>query len=590
MYREVIEHPNSLPPIIEKHLDLTSGRDRGRIYRIVHEGYRQPPLPKLAGASTELLVALFQHPNGWHRDTAARLLYERQDTAAIAPLEKLATESALPLARLHALYALEGLSGQTEKVLLPRLSDDHAGVRRHAIRLAEKIAAHSEPIRDRLLAMRDDSNLLVRYQLAFSLGELPESPQRNKALVEIVCRDLSDGYIRLAVLSSLGQGAGEALALLAANPETLDSKEGRELVASLAGQIGRQQQPADIDHAMQVLAKLTQVNSPVLATIIQRLQPRAGSSLAEKIAAATGGRADALMKSLLADAARRAADDAVPLRVRIAAVEQLRLGKFADHQEVLASLLAPAVAAELQAATMTAMAAFDDAKVAELLLDRYSAFSPRLKSQATDVLLSRPPWTLALLKAIETGSISTGDIDPAKLKLLTEHRTAEIRNSAKKLLEGSAASRRADVVESYHSVLEMKGDATRGQQIFAKTCAACHKVQGVGQDIGPSLAAMKARGPEAILLNVLDPNREVNPQYLNYAVLTTDGRQLTGLIAAETATSLTLKRADNATDTVLRIDIEQLKSTGTSLMPEGIEKQIDQQAMADLLEYLRVAE
>ena len=89
---------------------------------------------------------------------------------------------------------------------------------------------------------------------------------------------------------------------------------------------------------------------------------------------------------------------------------------------------------------------------------------------------------------------------------------------------------------------------------------------------------------------MLDPNREVNPQYLNYAVLTTDGRQLTGMIAAETATSITLKRADNATDTVLRIDIEQLKSTGMSLMPEGMEKQIDQQTMADLLEFLKVAE
>ena len=66
--------------------------------------------------------------------------------------------------------------------------------------------------------------------------------------------------------------------------------------------------------------------------------------------------------------------------------------------------------------------------------------------------------------------------------------------------------------------------------------------------------------------------------------------RLTGLIAAETATSITLRRADNATDTVLRIDIEQLKSTGMSLMPEGLEKQIDQQSMADLLEFLKVAE
>ncbi|HRX80918.1 MAG TPA: c-type cytochrome, partial [Pirellulaceae bacterium] len=115
----------------------------------------------------------------------------------------------------------------------------------------------------------------------------------------------------------------------------------------------------------------------------------------------------------------------------------------------------------------------------------------------------------------------------------------------------------------------------------------CHQLEGAGHAIAPNLAAMQNRGPEAILSNVLVPNREVNPQYLNYALITTDGRALTGIIAAETATSVTLKRADNATDTVLRIDIEELRSTGVSLMPEGMEKQLDKQAMADLIEYIQ---
>jgi putative heme-binding domain-containing protein len=93
-----------------------------------------------------------------------------------------------------------------------------------------------------------------------------------------------------------------------------------------------------------------------------------------------------------------------------------------------------------------------------------------------------------------------------------------------------------------------------------------------------------------VLANVLAPNQDVNPQYLNYVVVTTDGRQLTGMITAETATSVTLQRAENQTDTVLRIDIEDLRGTGVSLMPEGMEKQIDKQAMADLLEFLKRVE
>jgi putative heme-binding domain-containing protein len=87
-------------------------------------------------------------------------------------------------------------------------------------------------------------------------------------------------------------------------------------------------------------------------------------------------------------------------------------------------------------------------------------------------------------------------------------------------------------------------------------------------------------------LNVLDPNREVNPQYVNYLLVTTSGRSITGLIAAETGTSVTLKRQENASDTVLRANIEELKSTGQSIMPEGLEKQLDQQALSDLIAYL----
>jgi putative heme-binding domain-containing protein len=97
---------------------------------------------------------------------------------------------------------------------------------------------------------------------------------------------------------------------------------------------------------------------------------------------------------------------------------------------------------------------------------------------------------------------------------------------------------------------------------------------------------MQNRGPDAILTNVLDPNREVNPQYLNYILITQDGRSLSGAIASETATSVTLRRAENAQDTILRIDIDELRSTGQSLMPEGLEKEVDVPALADLIAYL----
>ncbi len=590
MYREVIEHPASLPPIIKKHLDLTSGRDRGRLYRIVPDGFQQPKLPKLSGASTAELVSLLAHTNGWHRDTAARLLYERQDKAAAPRLAKLAAESPEPLGRMHALYALAGLAALSEDVLLPRLADEHPRVREHAVKLAESLAAESAAVRAKIIALAADSELRVRYQVAFALGELPLRPQRNRALVEIAKRDGADGYVRVAVLSSLGQGAGEVLAAIAADASFRDTQPGKELLASLAMQIGKQQRADDIAETLKLLAALAKENAPALQIIVPKLAAREATPLAAQIAAATGGKADALMQSLLANAAKTAAQEESPLKARIAAVEQLRLGKFAVQRDLLAGLLEPVIPADLQSAALATLGSFAAPEVAEEVLARFAALSPRLKGQATDVLLSRPAWTLSLLDAIEAGNISSGDVDPVRLRLLADSQDDAVKIRTVRLLSSLQTSKRGEIVEAYREALTAKGNADAGKQTFAKICAACHRVGGVGHEIGPSLAAMKARGSEAILVNVLDPNREVNPQYLSYAVRLLDGRTLSGMISAETATGVTLRRAENLTDTVLRIDIDQLKSTGLSLMPEGLERQIDKQQMADLLEYLKSVE
>ena len=132
----------------------------------------------------------------------------------------------------------------------------------------------------------------------------------------------------------------------------------------------------------------------------------------------------------------------------------------------------------------------------------------------------------------------------------------------------------------------MKGDIDRGRVHFRKTCAACHKLEGFGESIGADLNAIRDRGTAAVLLNVLDPNREVKPQFLSYVVALDSGRTVTGMIAAETANSLTLRKADNTTESILRVNIDELKSTGLSFMPEGLEKQLDPAAMADVLAYL----
>ncbi len=130
----------------------------------------------------------------------------------------------------------------------------------------------------------------------------------------------------------------------------------------------------------------------------------------------------------------------------------------------------------------------------------------------------------------------------------------------------------------------------KGKAVFAKTCAACHKLDGVGHTVGPDLAALAIKSPEYLLAEILDPSRNLDSRYLEYVVHTTDGRTLTGLLASESAAGVTLRQADGKEVTVLRADLDGFKTSGKSLMPEGLEKDVSPAALADLIAYLTHAQ
>jgi putative membrane-bound dehydrogenase-like protein len=587
MYREVIEHPASLPPVIKRHLDLTSGRDRGRIYRLVPQDFKQPAPLRLGAADTVTLVQTLNHSNSWQRETAARLIYERQDRAAVNPLEKLVTAAERPETRIRALYALDGLQALTAPVVLSGLRDTHPRVREHAVRLGERLANDSAELREQFYALVADPAFRVRYQLALSLGELSSGPRRNQALVTLAKQDGGNHLMQVAVMSSLREGAGEVLTGLAQDVTWSQSTAGRTWFGLLAGQIGKQQRPADVAAVLALVRDAAPQTQEVTRMVVQSLAAPQGSELATQLAAVTGGQAAAWMATLLTQSAATAADNEATEARRIEAILRLRLGELGSRRELFVKLLAPSQPAGVQAAAVATLASYRAPEVADILIEQWAALSPDLRSRSAEVLFSRESWLPLLLTAIEVGKIRASDLDPTRLRLLAEHRDPAIRERAVRLRDLSPTKGRTEILSQYQAALNLVGDAGKGREVFKKACAACHQLEGVGYATGPNLGAMRARGPEAILTNVLDPNREVNPQYVSYAVITNDGRTLTGMITAESATSVTLKRADNASDTVLRIDIEELRSTGQSLMPEGLEKQIDPQAMADLLAYLQ---
>jgi putative heme-binding domain-containing protein len=188
--------------------------------------------------------------------------------------------------------------------------------------------------------------------------------------------------------------------------------------------------------------------------------------------------------------------------------------------------------------------------------------------------------------AVEKHDVSAADFDPARIALLKSHPLPGVRDRAATVFANTSLARRADVVAKYQASLKLAGTAEKGRAVFEKTCAACHELHGKGTQIGADLRSIRDQGREAVMLNILDPNREINPKFLSYMVITTDGRTITGMITEETPNHLTIRQVDGTPVSIPRAEIDEMESSGVSYMPEGLESQMDHQAMADLLAFL----
>ncbi len=579
-YREIIETIESIPPIILKHLHIESGVNHGRIWRIVPDSFKRPPLPRLTKSTTAELVKLLEHPNGWHRDTAARLLYQRQDMAAVPLLRKLVQDTKLPLAVMHALYVLDGLSALRLNDVLEQIDHAEPRVREHAVKLCERFP-DEVGVRTNLWSLsHDETDLRVRYQVAFSLGAVKgETP--TWLLHKLSIKDGKDAWMRLAILTSAHRGRGDLFRMLAANDNFRKSDEGRLLLNALAVQVGAANQTHELGEFLKTVEQLSaQEGRTLMASLLTKLPAKSREQITK------AGKSSELFKELVADALKITSNDKQPVPERVSAVRTLGLAEFDKVKPNFTEFLKFRQPEAVQNAALETLVRFDQAAVAEVVIDAWPSLSPQVRASAAETLFARSAWVHSFLDAVEKGKVKTGEVDPARIKLLQISADAKIRDRAEKLFKGTQLSKRKDVVDAYQKSLTLKGDTKNGKELFKKNCAACHRVEGVGEQIGAELGALRDRGADFILLNVLDPNREVLPKFITYFLQTDSGRTLTGMILAETATSITIRKPDGANETILRVNIEELRSTGMSFMPEGLEKSINHQEMADLIAYL----
>jgi putative membrane-bound dehydrogenase-like protein len=589
MSREILETIH-VPLDVTKFLDFKSGRIHGRIYRIAPPDFESPGSPQLGTAKTEELVSALASPHGWYRDTAHRLIQQRQDRSAIAHLRRMLDHES-PQARLHALWSLRGLDAISEDDLALALGDSHMAVREHAMRLAEPSLDKSPKLLKKVVAFADDANPRLRFQAAFSLGEATDA-QAAQALSKLAKESASDRWIRTAVLSSSSKQADRMLIDLLEDSTFATSSAGTKLLEELGTVVGAQARPAAANRVLDALAthptarKHASLATRILLTVGSGLK-RNGRRLISNDTQTKAARA--FLQRAFAAAQETAASSEATQSSRIQGIKLLSCAPFGQSRETLTGLHDVQQPEPVQIEAIRALADYSHQDIGTLLLTGWKQHSPTVRKEVVQALLARPERTRLLLEAAAQGEASVAQVDSTRRALLLKDADESTRSLAEKLFGQAAAGSRNEVIGAYQAALKLKGQQTRGEKVFQQECAACHKLGTSGHAIGPNLASSPARDPRALLAHILAPNQYLLPNYESYVVVDTNGRVYTGMLASQTATSITLKREENKTDTILRGNIDEMASTGKSLMPEGLEKKIDKQAMADLIAFLQAA-
>jgi putative membrane-bound dehydrogenase-like protein len=614
-YNYIVRH-NPTPPGFKTgagNAYVTPERDQthGRIYRIVHESQPKADSPKLDAAKPDTLLAALGHDNLWWRLTAQRMLVERGQKDVVPALAKLAADPKAGRAAAHALRVLEGLDAADRDAAIAALKHPEAAARRAALAtLPTDAGAVGAIVGSGVLG---DADPRVRRDALLALAERPGTEAAAKAVAALLNdpANAADRWIARAAivaaarepgaflagaaalkptdatrpalvaasrtiaehLARRGGDVGPALAALA----TADPAVTRATLAGLAAAQAADRAPADADALVAQLKALFDAADLPAKLDVVTLARRWGR--ADAFDAALGSLRDGLLARL--------ADEAQPEPARLEAARQyVDLGGAIVPG--LLDPITPRVSPAFASGLLDALGRSTAPGLPERLLERWGAFTPAARRSALSALLARPERTTALLDALDAGKIDAGSLPLDAQQRLLRHPDAKLAARAKAALAktgGLPSPDRQKVLTALLPLTERHGDATRGKKVFEDNCAKCHRYGSLGADIGPDLTGSAASDKHEILTNVIDPNRSVEGNYRQYTVATADGRVLNGLLAAETETAIELLDSEAKRQVVLRQDIEEMKASESSLMPEGFEK-LAEADLADLLEFL----
>lgn len=589
MYRAVIEHPQFVPDELKKRPDQRFGDDRGRIYRIIpREGWTKPKPQTLSANEPEKLVEHLGDKNLWSRETAARLLYERQ-SAADSALLHLGLKNSEARIRLNSLWLLSQHAPLSDERLILALEDSSPEIREAAMMIVSRQSL-SLPLRSRVTKIATSDTARLRFLAALVLS--PAERTETEILAKAIFANPDDLWTRRAILISGANFPEELLSQLLKEKSFVAHAAKSPTAATITTElanfvIAKKQDDALSAILKQIVALPADAESLQMSclTAVALGLAKQGSSLQKKLEASDHQMLRESVMTVLKRERSLASDSTVPEKRRSESLDLLVFDSESHSLFVTLANQEPSQVVRQRAITgLSRIGKLEDWK---FLLAGFPKESPGMRRVILDGLFAEKQRTQALLDAIVAGTVKASELDRLQTDRLLKHSDTKIRDSAKTILAAAIPEDRVKVLAAYQGIFQLPDDPRRGRAVFEKNCAQCHRVGDLGHQVAPDISDSRTKSAQQILADILQPNRAIDNNYINYVVVTTDGRSLTGILGAETAGSITLRQPENKTVSLLRSEIEELRSTGLSLMPEGLEKNIPPQDMADVVSFIK---
>jgi putative membrane-bound dehydrogenase-like protein len=602
-------------------------RLKGRLYRV---RYKDTPRVKdfdLGKQSDAELVALLSAENDFIRSTAQRLLIERKvavdkDSAAAKQLVDLVLNNKVKLKfRLQGLWAIGSVGPFDVELHDVLLHHQEPALRAWAVRFAGNQGELDERLKGRVVALASDDSAHVRLQVAIAARKL-EAVDAMSVLLEVLSHSGKDPLIPRIVWQNLHplleSGTDHFLELVSAQ-SLQQSPALADLMPRIVDRVLASEQAGTVEIAG-LVALLLNANTEgdalkrSLAVLSQQIQTgqikaderaQLAAALAKPLAAmleAGGGDDTAVDVAVLAaswgdNSAVNVVHDVLvsadqPELRRLAALEALTANKDERTMAAVHSILSQPKRSSQQfrASVIAALGQLEDLAVAKKLIELYPTLDDQLQPRVIELLTSRGSWSESLVTAVADEKISRNAVNVNQIRKLFATASSEQIQQLEKVFGKLRTERnedRARVIEEISTMLaKTKGDPHKGIATFSKMCGQCHKIYGSGADVGPDITRNGRGDYRQLLSNMFDPSLVIGASYQARTVLTVDGRVLTGLIAEETPQRVVLKVQGGKQEIIAADDIEQMKVSKLSMMPEDLEKQLKPQELADLMAFL----